>query len=810
MSVEAETIGRHVLANLPEASRLDETDLARLLDSVPLGPALEICCRCVETREPSRPLVEKIAGLLVTTQRWDLLEKMPPALALFPDAPAARTAAQLMHAGDWEAALEALKSVRRTSPYAPARVLCRAMVCFYAGDDAGMRRALGMIGTRSPFYPVAQAMDRDVRRIDGLWEHKPCSEAQVEALLDHLGRRRVKPAAAVIAKMAGSIFPQDVHRAAGEILMALWPLALTGRLPHDDFERLAGALLPGRRAKWVLAKFDYYQFDFALFNTARYIEVLDSEYSDPSRRAKAASLVLTHTYERLRHNPLPLIPKSILPAAYRKAIGLHSDDHDVNLLEMLARAIELDPRNRAAYELLAGAPRYSRQAKAVVEAGLERMAVVFSEDPFPRIELASLYYEKNAYRKAERVLAEAKRIAPHDVLVGDRHVQALLISSEKSIKGGKMHLAADDLQKARDLCTDRTVSLVTAKTIRFQAENSGQMSLFSDNVGLTPEQWFAAAKRALALLSPFQRLTALGFIDLDMGRGNARKEKSYQRQLGNLFRRFRDDVRGLTRREIRDLLLPLAKELRPVVPSLRRAGLFLGRCPGLLDRIQDADVAPVLEAMIDEGLFAPAKKEILRRLKQKGPPARLELKFYLVVVKHLKGELKADTRAFDKVTDAACGKDRELMRAAARRLAVHAPGRLGEALRRFDFDILQHPVRPFGDVGGPSGGEDDEAFGDPEFDGFDMLPMLLAGIPAGGGAQSPIVRAQTEAVIAKMEKMLDDLELRGAPGFVIREVRGHMKRDLKGPSMFDAFAQMLSPTQVEGLSAEAWEFLFGK
>ena len=50
-----------------------------------------------------------------------------------------------MDAGDWERAAELLKGMSRRSPFAPWRVFCKAMVCFGAGDDQGLRRALELL-----------------------------------------------------------------------------------------------------------------------------------------------------------------------------------------------------------------------------------------------------------------------------------------------------------------------------------------------------------------------------------------------------------------------------------------------------------------------------------------------------------------------------------------------------------------------------------------------------------------------------------------------------------------------------------------
>ncbi|MDY6909516.1 MAG: hypothetical protein SWC40_06210, partial [Thermodesulfobacteriota bacterium] len=161
MRVEAETMRQNALAYLPDASAMTDDDLGQLLDAAPLETVLAYCPGCFQSRSLSAAVLEKIGGQLMVTRRWDLLPKLSAAEPLLADAPAARQAADRMHAGDWESAAEALKPVRRSSPFASARMLCRAMVCFYAGDDDGMRRALAMIPEGSVFSPLARALAED-------------------------------------------------------------------------------------------------------------------------------------------------------------------------------------------------------------------------------------------------------------------------------------------------------------------------------------------------------------------------------------------------------------------------------------------------------------------------------------------------------------------------------------------------------------------------------------------------------------------------------------------------------------------------
>lgn len=812
MGVEAETIRQNALANLPDASAITDDDLGELLDAAPLEAVLARCPDCFQTRCPSAGVLEKIAGQLMVTRRWDLLPRLSAATPLHADAPAARQAADQMHAGEWESAATALKPVRRSSPYAPARIFCRAMVCFYAHDDQGMHRALAMIPEGSVFFPLARRLDQDPRRIDCLWDRPVCAQKDVDALADHLEQNRIPAAAAAIGKMARVLAPEAPWRGATEILMALFPMTINGQWPRDSFSRLVNSVLPGSQAGAVLAKMNFYHFENSLVDAAAYLKALSVEFPEPDRRARAASLVLTHTVNRMEAEEDDLVPATYrLPRPSRALFGLHGTDPELNPLEILLKAIDLDPGNREAYRLLVNTPRHSRDAKALVVSGLEKMMVAFPEDPLPCLELATVYDEKNAYRKAEQVLAEAKRRAPYDPRVTDRHVTALLVSFEKRLKSSRLHLAEADLEKARALCTDRTLPLVTAKTIRFQAENTGQLTLFSNAASLTPEQLARTLEEAVESFVPHQRLATLGLVALDLRRGPPHRHDAYRKTIQRLFKRFRVDIERLTSAEARDLMLPLGKEFQPLMPTLHRAGIYLHHYPQLLKRIKDQDLPAVLEAMVADQCSAQARKEIQERLKHKTAPLHHVLAFYGTAIQHLEGKIN-DAAAFEKSLAAASGSEKEMLRAASRRLASHARGRLAEALRQFDFSILHRAPSSLADLDDvPFDDVDDDFVEEMDFDPDKIYAMLERILHAPDGELPPeALQVLLVPMIRTVESLMDQMQMRGLPGELIHLVRDKMKQRLGDDWLFDRFIPLLTPAQIETLSPEAWEFLFGK
>lgn len=176
---------------------------------------------------------------------------------------------------------------------------------------------------------------------------------------------------------------------------------------------------------------------------------LDAEFPDQEHARIAHALILLHAVERIRMENFFVQRLRCDSERLRPVLGITSNNPAEFLIEMTFKAILLDPENRRSYELLANLPRYSRQTKNRVEKGFIQMLDYFPDDPFPCLELSTIYYEKNTFRKAENILKEAMKRAPHDNRVIDRHVISLLISADNSIKRKKLHLASRDIEKSR-------------------------------------------------------------------------------------------------------------------------------------------------------------------------------------------------------------------------------------------------------------------------------------------------------------------------------------------------------------------------
>ena len=169
MVSEADTVHRQALKYQPSATEMSATALLALGHSLEIDPLFVHYIEFLEHHPPDPDLDCHVAGRLIISRKWAQIERLSAEIPLKDGAPKAMLAADAMHAGDWEGALEALKGLPRRSPYAPASLFCRAMCAFYDGDDAAMARALAMLTKNSPLYPLAQKLTLTLDEIAPLW-----------------------------------------------------------------------------------------------------------------------------------------------------------------------------------------------------------------------------------------------------------------------------------------------------------------------------------------------------------------------------------------------------------------------------------------------------------------------------------------------------------------------------------------------------------------------------------------------------------------------------------------------------------------
>ncbi|MCD6586419.1 MAG: hypothetical protein J7K96_11710 [Desulfobacteraceae bacterium] len=805
METEAVEVHKFACALMPAYQSLTEEELLLFVKAVDIQKAVGAYSDFLMANKPSGKIEQHLADVFFVNQQWNLLDVLGDQIPLKRDVLLVRDAVNLMNAGDWESALENLKPVPRSSPWATLRMFCHAMVCFYKEDDAGMQRAVNMIPDDSLLKPLSRKLANDIRAVSCLWDGPVHIESYIAALFDELRQNRLKSAGTYIKKIAETLSSQKTDIAIFQILELLWPLVPKGQMRENNYFKLVDKLLPQSLAKFLAAKVDCLTMSPMPFsNAAGYLSLFEIEFPEKKDRAIATAMVIVETIKNYQRSFSggPFIDDNGI--VLKKFLGLTSEDFEEFLPELLFCAISHDPGNHQAYELLVNLPSITRnsenqkvtnqkatnqKANKWIEDGLTVMQTHFPNDPYPCLELAKLYYSKNAYRKAENILKEAMIRAPHDIRVVNMHVMSLLISSDKNIMRDKRHLAREDINKAEGLGSPDTRFLVTEKQILLQIAEHGQLSLFGKAAVIDHGDVRRTIEEFTQRLTPFECLRSLGalFIDVNHSTKKATWDKKMIRVVDQAIRNRLKSINTLTQSELNSLLMPLSLEL-PVIPGNDMAALFVQRAKGLLGKVDDHHIIPVFDNLIGTQHLKPVLQEINRRRKKAEANFVEMLDFYDVTLKHLNGDLFNDEFAFLDVIDNVSVSDIEPIRAAARRLSVFAPDNtaLKKALENFDFKYLDPDC--FMDDGYYAGDEFDDDF-DELFDDE--------------------VSAMNQKMILTLEKLIVDAGLTGAPKKAVLKFKQFI---LNGsvPLPLDMMTELMDNETIALMSRELRIILFGK
>ncbi len=243
---EAEALQQQIMQYQPDPAQLNEADLLICLRSTSPGNAVSLYSRFLVHHKPIHEAEVVLAGALLTSSDWQATARLPDTALLKPDLPILEKASRLMNEGQWEAALECLQPIARSSPLAAVKMLCRAMVCFYQNDDAGMQRALAMIPDVFTLSSLVEQLKRAPQSLAPLWQGRFISQEQIQSLVGIIKNADFAATARNIKQIAHAIRPHDPRPAIEQLLCMLWPLVPAQGLDSYDFIQMAGAVLPAR------------------------------------------------------------------------------------------------------------------------------------------------------------------------------------------------------------------------------------------------------------------------------------------------------------------------------------------------------------------------------------------------------------------------------------------------------------------------------------------------------------------------------------------------------------------------------------
>lgn len=823
--VEAEMVKKQAQEYMPEPETLSETDMLAYLPACSNREALDVYAGYLSGNKRSAAAEQFLANRLFKSNYWEFPDSMDENFPLRRDAEPMKKALPLMNEGKWEEAANILAPVSRTSPFASVRMFCKAMSAFYKEDDQDMLRALSMISEDFPLIRVVKSLRAAAgkgnpgtaagRRIPCLWEGPVNMEADIRELMNCLEQRRFRQAQVLISDLSAAVYPADPLSARTFILEILWNMTVQYKMEEYEYYRIVSNLLPGPRGDLVLAKTGLLDFHRPFTGAGRYISLLEKEFPDSDTRKRAHAFVLCYLVQTIRHNRTDTFRDRRGTRKYKDILGIgNPNDSESLLTDIIAESIRLDPYNRSAYETAAELPRISRNAKNKMETILTEMAERFPDDPWPCLELASVFYEKNAFRKAESVLEDAMKRAPHDRRVLERHALSLLISAEKNIKREKFHLVERDIEKAEKLGNKKLIPFIAEKRIlceivshrnllKFgEGKNDRQLSLFVNGKDLR-----TLISDELERLSVFERLKALALFITDIRHRTPEQKKEISELSEKIFERELKHIDSLSSSDIVRLLSPLEKDYALLMSFRDTAPLFLKKQKDILKSADDGDIFMIFDLIFAPEWFGLIKKEIKRRLRKANKKEQILLNFYLAVIRHIGGEVRG-SEIFEEIAAQAQVPLREELRAISRRLSGHASGALKKALEVFDFEILDEDE---GEYGEGEDYEDDDFFPDSKMDGLEKIIQRLKDFDPDHENIGTVQKDFVEEIVPGFEAFIENIGVKGAPDFMIIALREIIRSDPGARRDFDMLAELMDRFGgKDRLSREARLVLYGK
>ena len=761
---------------------LTEADLSHYLRHLEGSEAVAVYAARLATGPPLPAAERSVADRLVIDRCWERLDALAEDHLLRRDAAPVRASLEAMDGGDWPRAAELLQSVARRSPYAPWRLFCKAMVCFGAGDDRGLQRAVARLPEEFPLrHTVAEfkstvtptngggAMRRAVRRELGL-EEAPVA-ALTTALRQAIADGRTPEIEQHLVKLADALGPDDPLRARLELVQIVSLAVLDDAVSPAAVKQLLYRLLPVKRAEGALAQCSLVtqciaRGYWAPAAAVSFFEALPDMFAGTADRALARACVLESLARvgAARRGDLDHLSETDVEAL-TILLGEPPADPGIVLINLMMASLAADPDHHAGFQFLLELIRSNVvQDRRRLQTLLSELAERYPAAPEPWLELATLHYFRNAYRRAETALAEARNRAPHDERVLDLQALGCIKAADQGRKSGHFRRAQQDLERAAAMRRPLVEPLLPIKHLMLEVVVAGAAG---------SAQAAAVVKPRLQGLSPALRLRTLARLLHELG------ENSHAR---NVRPEMEQSLRRLLAREIRaldqvapedalGLVAPLPEEVRLLYADLRIAPVLSRWWQPIMARL-DADHLPAcFDALLLSGGYDAVRSELDRRLRADRDARRNPmLLFYLAVVRYQQG-LDYDGRRFAEVLERADAGARERLRAVAVRLAHVVDGPLQRALREFDFDLLDLPEAP--PFAAPWFDDD---FDDEDFD--DEAPADLAGEDAANPAAALLPELPAALREAAAEGQLD---LNGPQGLLFAEEVGkQLVEELEG------------------------------
>jgi len=682
--VEAEALSNHALDYLPSLNKISEDDLCIYLSKVSDKMAIDAYREYLKHNKRSLKIEQKISYFLLLKQNFAILDILDISNPLRINAELMKNALNLMNDGKWEDALVNMKSISRTSPYSAIRMFCYSMVLFYQNEDKKMAIILSKIPDDFPLIKIAKGLinytntnilnntkQKYISDISCLFDIPENFNQLIDEIVSISRQYKIKKIRNHLIEFAKYLLPNDSQEDVIFYLISLWWHDFSiDDVYFKHITKIAYELLPDKKVDLLIAKIEFNKFKYPLKNTGDLLQLLIYKYKVIKQLNIASAMVLVKAVDLIHSYQMNIDMNNFFK--YSEILGINSRNYECILIDMLNTAIKLDQKNYNSYQLLVKLKRKSKSAKNTVEKLLLIMKTAFKDDPLPCLELATIYYEKNAYRKAELILEEAIKRAPHDNKVIDRRTLSLLISAQKNFNRKKMHLVSIDMEKAKKLESKKLVPFILEKEILLSIMDDPEklVSIIEDKISELP-------------LNERIRIIAILFLDLTSyylkGLNVKKLEKIFDSNL--------QKIEELSSQEIIKLLSPLEKEYLWILPSTRITQAFQNKWDFIYKSIDESDIFMLFDIMLNDHLFDTVLKEINKRKKRSNESQMLKYRFYEITINHIIGKYIKPDLFFD-IIDNADMATIDSLKTESRRLSKHAYGPLKMALEKFDFEIL--------------------------------------------------------------------------------------------------------------------------
>lgn len=674
---------------------LNQIDLELFLECCSIKNAVEVYANSLTNWQGSSGIERDLADRIVIQKSWESIEPLSKDHPLRSDIDPIIDGMDAMDNGEWGEAANFMQKLPRRSPYAPWRVFCRAMQAFRDENDEHLRKALDLLpldfilsGTISELHRVAAGTENTttsdsaaVLRVLGLDSLNIASLGnEFRAAISC--QSTVNEVSQSIKKFAKKLCPDDPIPAVVDLVMiselAVLSSAVTYKAPELISNLVPKHRIPGVWARCNLGAHLMTPYLWNAVATRLFFDNIAAEFPDPNDQRIAKSVVC----EVLASSELPYSFSYRMDdddeQALESILGQDHIDYSTVRYDLMELSVKLDPDNLDGHRKLLSMYKNHRWTRERKRAALNRMTSQFPEEAEPWRQLAEMDYARNAYRQAEKSLAEALKRAPHDDQMLDMQATGFLIAADRNRRSGKYKLAAADIERAEKMNRPQLELAVKNKRLLLDFVSSkGDLDQLMNSL-----QDFEPAELIRQVAVLIQNVKD----EVNNGAKNVNQEMAielYRACLGleEVFEQVEPAMLG-------NLIAPIPSHLVAIYPTQEIATVLTSWWQFIMRNSTFDSLLDAFDHLMVIEQEEVVRIEIKRRLSEKiGSSDKNVLLLYLAVIRYLFRQ-DHDGKRIKEVFDNASRTESLRLKSCAGRLGKVTTGGLRAALMSLRFDNL--------------------------------------------------------------------------------------------------------------------------